>query len=62
MYPHELTMGDLRRLELAKALALNPKIALLDEIFAGLTVAEIDEISALIKRGKKGVRLHNCQS
>lgn len=52
MYPHELTMGDLRRLELAKALALNPKIALLDEIFAGLTVAEIDEISELIKRKK----------
>jgi len=52
MYPPELTMGDLRRLELAKALALNPKIALLDEIFAGLTVAEISSISALIKRKK----------
>jgi len=50
-YPYELTMGDLRRLELAKALALNPKITLLDEIFAGLTVAEIGEISDLI--GKK---------
>jgi len=50
MYPHELTMGDLRRLELAKVLALNPKIALLDEIFAGLTVAEIGEISDLIRR------------
>lgn len=53
MYPHELTMGDLRRLELAKALALNPKIALLDEIFAGLTMAEIDEISTLIKRKRE---------
>jgi ABC-type branched-subunit amino acid transport system ATPase component len=50
MYPYELTMGDLRRLELAKALALNPKIALLDEIFAGLTVAEIGEISDLIRK------------
>ena len=50
MYPRELTMGDLRRLELAKVLALNPKIALLDEIFAGLTVAEITEISDLLKR------------
>ena len=54
MYPHELTMGDLRRLELAKALALNPKIALLDEIFAGLTVAEIAEISHLIRRKRDG--------
>jgi len=53
MYPHELTMGDLRRLELAKVLAMNPKIALLDEIFAGLTVAEIAEISELIKRKRE---------
>ena len=57
MYPYELTVGNLRRLELAKALATNPKIALLDEIFAGLTVAEIGEISELIKR-KKGEGLN----
>ena len=50
MYPHELTMGDLRRLELAKVLAMNPKIGLLDEIFAGLTLKEIDEISELIRK------------
>jgi len=49
-YPHELTMGDLRRLELAKVLAHNPKLGLLDEIFAGLTLQEINEISELIKR------------
>ena len=49
-YPHELTMGDLRRVELAKALATNPKIVLLDEIFAGLTVAEIEEIDKLLRR------------
>jgi len=50
MYPHELTMGDLRRVELAKALATNPRIVLLDEIFAGLTVAEIEGISKLLRR------------
>ena len=50
MYPHELSMGDLRRLELAKVLATERKIALLDEIFAGLTVAEIAQISELIRR------------
>ena len=50
MYPDELTVGNLRRLELAKAMATNPKLALLDEIFAGLTIVEIAEISELIKR------------
>ena len=49
-YPHELTMGDLRRLELAKVLAHDPKIGLLDEIFAGLTLKEIQEISDLIRK------------
>ena len=53
MYPYELTVGDLRRLELGKAIGANPKIALLDEIFAGLTVAEIAVISDLIKRKTK---------
>ena len=50
MYPDELTMGDLRRAELARALAINPKLLLLDEIFAGLTVAEIEEIDKLLRR------------
>lgn len=49
-FPHELTMGDLRRLELAKVLAHSPKLGLLDEIFAGLTLKEIHEISELIKK------------
>jgi len=52
-YPNQLTMGDLRRLELAKVLAHNPKIGLLDEIFAGLTLKEINEISELIKKKRE---------
>jgi branched-chain amino acid transport system ATP-binding protein len=52
-YPHELTMGNLRRLELAKVLSTERQIALLDEIFAGLTVAEIAQISELIRRKRE---------
>ncbi|MEO1000653.1 MAG: ATP-binding cassette domain-containing protein [Pseudomonadota bacterium] len=46
--PAELSMGDLRKLELARTLATEPRIVLLDEVFAGLTVGEIAQISELI--------------
>ncbi|MEJ1977007.1 MAG: ATP-binding cassette domain-containing protein [Acetobacteraceae bacterium] len=37
--PSTLPFADLRRLELAKAIARNPKVVLVDEPFAGLTSA-----------------------
>lgn len=58
-FPHELTMGDLRRVELAKILVADAKIVLLDEIFAGLTFEEIAEIEKLLKQKieKEGLNL-----
>jgi branched-chain amino acid transport system ATP-binding protein len=46
----ELGGPDRKRLEFAKALAMNPKLLLLDEVMAGLTPAEIDDMVELIQR------------
>jgi ABC-type branched-subunit amino acid transport system ATPase component len=46
--PSTLPFADLRRLELAKAVARNPKVVLVDEPFAGLTSAEVADFSRLI--------------
>ena len=44
----DLTTIDQRRLEMARALATEPKILLLDEVMAGLNPSEIDQAVALI--------------
>ncbi len=41
---------DRKRLEFAKALAMEPKLLLLDEVMAGLNAVEVDEVVALIKK------------
>ncbi|MCG6203322.1 ATP-binding cassette domain-containing protein [Rhodopseudomonas sp. HC1] len=46
--PPTLPFADLRRLELAKAIARDPKVVLVDEPFAGLTLAEVGVFSELI--------------
>ncbi len=51
--PAELSMGDLRKLEMARTMATNPKVMLLDEVFAGLTVAEIAMISDLVQQMRR---------
>lgn len=44
-----LTHGELKKLEIAKALALKPEIIMLDEPFAGLGIQEVAPIAAAIK-------------
>jgi branched-chain amino acid transport system ATP-binding protein len=43
---------DRKRLELAKALAMKPKLLLLDEVMAGLNAVEIEEVIETIRKVK----------
>ncbi|CAM5779432.1 branched-chain amino acid ABC transporter ATP-binding protein/permease [Castellaniella caeni] len=45
-----LTVGGVKRLEVARALATRPKILLLDEVMAGLNPTDIDRAIAMIRR------------
>ncbi len=65
--PPTLPFADLRRLEMAKALARDPRVVLVDEPFAGLTLGEVETFSALIdgfRREGRAVLLvdHNVKS
>jgi len=48
--PMELTAGNLRRLEIARALATKPKLLLVDECMSGLNPEEIVKASSILKR------------
>ena len=48
-HPSTLPFADLRRMEMAKAIARNPKVVLVDEPFAGLTMSEVGVFSDLIR-------------
>ena len=45
-----LPTGYLKRLELARCLALNPKVIICDEVFSGLSMSEIASMVPLVER------------
>jgi branched-chain amino acid transport system ATP-binding protein len=54
----DLTTIDQRRLEMARALATQPQLLLLDEVMAGLNPAEIDSAVALVdKLSQRGLTI-----
>jgi branched-chain amino acid transport system ATP-binding protein len=48
--PRELTQVEMRKLELARAMAAEPMLLIADESMAGLTHSEVEEILALLMR------------
>ena len=54
----DLTIPDRKRLEVAKALALDPEVLLLDEVMAGLNASEVHEALGLLRAvNARGVTL-----
>jgi branched-chain amino acid transport system ATP-binding protein len=53
-----LTLAQRKRLELAKGLAMNPRLLMLDEVNAGLNPSEIDDALAMIRKvAERGVTI-----
>jgi len=49
-YPRDLTQVDMRKLELARAMAAEPKLLIADEAMAGLSHSEVSDIVELLIR------------
>jgi branched-chain amino acid transport system ATP-binding protein len=57
-----LSQGDLKRLEVARAVATEPELLILDEPFGGLSPAETDLMAKSIRRLHKGGRFGRLHS
>lgn len=57
-----LSQGDLKRLEIARAIATEPELLLLDEPFGGLSPAETELLAKSIRRLHKGGRFGRLHS
>ncbi len=56
--PRDLTQVEMRKLELARAMAAEPKLLIADESMAGLTHSEIQDILTLLERlNERGVTI-----
>ena len=56
--PRDLTQVEMRKLELARAMAAEPKLLIADESMAGLSHSEIDDILALLIRlNERGITI-----
>ena len=49
-YPRDLSQVEMRKLELARAMAAEPKLLIADEAMAGLSHSEVEDIVALLIR------------
>ena len=57
-FPSDLTQVEMRKLELARAMASEPKLLIADEAMAGLSHSEVDDILALlVQMNERGVTI-----
>ncbi len=56
--PRDLTQVEMRKLELARAMAAEPKLLIADESMAGLSHSEVDDIvSLLVRLNERGITI-----
>ncbi|HZD89549.1 MAG TPA: ATP-binding cassette domain-containing protein, partial [Pseudolabrys sp.] len=56
--PRDLTQVEMRKLELARAMATEPKLLIADEAMAGLSHSEVEDIVALLIRlNERGITI-----
>jgi branched-chain amino acid transport system ATP-binding protein len=57
-WPRDLTQVEMRKLELARAMAAEPKLLIADEAMAGLSHSEVSDIvSLLIRLNERGITI-----